>query len=180
MPSEKTFTPPCNFCPNPEHWNAYDGNATEDEVIDLICGFIRAIQPELIVETGTYLGTTSEIMANALVLNGHGRLITFETNEARCKIAKKRLEGQPAEVINGSILSWTSNSEIGFAWFDSNQNQRVDEFFHVKKWLSKGAVVGFHDTGPQHSVKNHIHKIVNSLNIISLRTPRGCCFAQVK
>ncbi len=53
---ESTFTPPDPDCPRPDWWHARDAQATEDEVIELVAGFVRALQPELVLETGTYLG----------------------------------------------------------------------------------------------------------------------------
>lgn len=40
--------------------------------------FVRATQPDLVVETGTHLGLGSCVLASALLRNGHGRLTTID------------------------------------------------------------------------------------------------------
>ena len=44
--------------------------------------FVRILEPELIVETGTDKGLGALVMAAALLRNGHGRLLTIDINPA--------------------------------------------------------------------------------------------------
>jgi hypothetical protein len=42
---------------------------------------VRALQPEVVVETGTHLGLGSCVIAAALLRNGHGRLATIDIDD---------------------------------------------------------------------------------------------------
>jgi len=179
---ESQFTPPRAWCEHPEWWHSWndDGNATEIEVVNLICGFISAIQPEFVVETGTALGRTALAMANALTLNGHGRMVTLEIDPKKAEIAKKYCFGAPVQVICIDSFQYHPPQSIDFIWIDSKSELRSDEFLYFKQFLSKGAVVGFHDTGAHRNPPVVLPKVMEYINPISLNTPRGCIFGQLK
>lgn len=179
--SEACHTKPTARCPHPQYWTAPDAHATEHEVTELVAAFVRAIQPELVVETGTHRGYTAAAIGAALKRNGHGRLVTFETTPKRHTEASERCEGLPVDCRLGSSLGYQgAPGSVGFAWFDSLTSLRLQEFDLYVPWMIPGAVVGFHDTAPHHGgwstpVRNHPR-----LNVIELSTPRGVMFGTVK
>jgi hypothetical protein len=62
---------------------------------------VRALQPEIIVETGTHLGLGSCVIAAALLRNGHGRLATIDVDGD-----SGHLIGEPwAEVVDRHVGS---------------------------------------------------------------------------
>lgn len=62
---------------------------------------VRALQPELVVETGTALGLGSCVIAAALLKNGHGRLATIDIDDD-----SGHLIGEPwAEVVDQHVGS---------------------------------------------------------------------------
>jgi predicted O-methyltransferase YrrM len=179
---ESKFTPSCEWCEHPEWWHSDDDEATENEVTELVAAFVRAIQPEVVIETGTYHGQTAQAIGEALKANGHGELITIEVDNDRCDLAEARCDGLPVSVLRGSSLDFLESyhgSPVGFAWLDSGQI-RHDELELVSPHLAPGAVVGVHDTGPQHQVMSLLSPVISAhgLQVISLRTPRGVTFLQ--
>lgn len=180
---EDRFTGPTEWCPNPQHWHSTDGASTEVEVTELVASFVRALQPELVVETGTAHGQTAEAIGRALATNGHGRLVTIELNPTRVASSRDRCTGLPVEIVQSSSLDWRPDADeaIGFAWFDSEIHLRAAEFKAYRPWMTPGVIVGFHDTGPQHKLQPDIEQLGRdgALKAIRLHTPRGVSFAEV-
>jgi len=181
MNPESDFTAPGDWQPHPEHWHADDAQATEHEVTELVAAFVRALQPEICVETGSNTGQTTEAIGRALAANGHGHLYSLEVDEALAAKAAERCEGLPVTVIRADSLSWTPPGEIGFAWLDSETGIRHLELLRYRRWLAEGAVVGVHDTGPQHGTARLLWPLVERgvFNAVTLRTPRGVTFGTV-
>lgn len=178
---ESEFTYPNPDCPRPDWWSAEDGQSTEREVTELVAAFVRALQPEYVVETGTCWGFTAFAIGSALQANGHGRLVTLEVDAERAAAARERCAGLPVEVIECSSLEFTPEQSIGFAWFDSLLELRIPEFERFRPWLPHGTVVGFHDTSPyMGSVYGQFVEQIPGTRSIRLRTPRGVTFTEVK
>lgn len=179
--NESRFTPPRPDCPHPEWWHSDDGDSTEHEVTALVAGFIRALQPNLVVETGTAWGQTAQAIGEALQINGHGRLISLEVDPARVEYSKKRCAHLPVDILLQSSLEFVPSESIGFIWFDSLIGLRANEFRHLQKFLVPGAIVGFHDTGPQHQLRPSIEALKHEgLDVLFLLTPRGVAFGQLR
>ncbi len=177
--SERDFTEPSEACPHPEYWHTEDCETTEVEVVEFVGAFIRALQPELVVETGTYKGHMARAIGKSLKKNGHGRLITFEIDPSLADVSRKRCRGLPVDVRNESSLDWEPKGKIDFCWFDSGLDTRIPEFNRYYSHL-KGSVIGIHDTSPLHPVRKDIEaNILDRISPIWLPTPRGVMFAQV-
>ncbi len=169
-------------CPHPQRWTAPDVHATECEVTELVAAWVRALQPDLVVETGSYHGHTTLAIAQAMKRNGHGRLVSLEIDPGLVDLARQRVSAYPhVEILCEDSLQWTPPSPIGFAWFDSAIPNRELEFRRYFPWL-RGAIVGFHDTGRHHRVvRAAVEKLAGEglLTPLFLNTPRGVAFAQV-
>lgn len=181
---ESTFTKPHRGCANPERWHAVSGLAAEIEVQELIYGFIRALQPEVVLETGTGDGDTTDVMVSAVEANGHGHVITIELDPERARAAAERLAGRPVDVYASPSMSFDLATlhtwgQIGFAWFDADQRQRCAEVAHFAPRFAPGAVFGIHDTGPQHQTRKHFADLPPH-QMLRLRTPRGVVFGQLR
>lgn len=181
MPLESRWTAPRPECPNPEHWHAPDAYATETEVTELVAAMVRALQPEFCIETGTHTGDTTEAIGRALERNGHGRLVSLETDIDKADAARKRCKGLPVIVLGYSSLAYTPPSPVDFAWFDSDCAIRPAEFERYLPHMHDRTVVGFHDTGPQHPVRGLLAPLEHRRVIepLYLPTPRGVMFARV-
>lgn len=178
---ESRYTSPRGDCPHPEWWHSTDADSTEFEVSELVAGFVRALQPEVVVETGTAWGQTAQVIGRALERNGHGHLYTLEPDPARARFSQDRCAGLPVTVVEQESLNWEPPGPIGFAWFDSLIYLRVPEFDRYRPWMTAGTIVGFHDTGPQHKLRPHVDQLATDghVSLIHLPTPRGVTFAEV-
>lgn len=178
--SEATWTPPRPDCPNPGRWHSTDNQSTEIEVTELVAAFVRATQPDYVLETGSCIGQTSHAIGLALRENGHGRLDTLEVDPDRAAIARNRCKGLPVTVHEVPSLEFQPADLIGLAFFDSLIELRIPEFHRFRDHLVDGAVVGFHDTGPHFGGYGAAIEALDGLSTIRLRTPRGVTFAQVR
>jgi hypothetical protein len=179
--SEGRFTAPRSDCPHPERWHSTDEDSTELEVSELVGAMVTALQPDLVVETGTAFGQTAELIGRALKRNGQGRLVTLEVDPERVQAAKERCHGLPVEVVQASSLEYMPPGPADFAWFDSLTHLRPQEFRRWLPHMHDRTVVGFHDTGPQHPVRGLLQPLEEEglLAPMYLPTPRGVCFARV-
>lgn len=185
---ESRFSPASVWCPKPANWNSVDNASAELEVTELVGAFVRALQPELVIETGTAFGQTAVAIGSALKSNGHGSLITIEPNESRTRMALLRCCGLPITIIQSTSLefldvapSYRHKGQVGFAWLDSLIELRIPELqtLIMRGWLAPGAIIGIHDTGPKHLLPNVITCERLGLCMLHLRTPRGVTFLQV-
>lgn len=164
-------------CPHPELWHAHDGMATEIEVIELVAAFVRALQPEIVIETGTHRGFMAEAIGVALAQNGHGHLYSTEIDERLFDEAADRVTGLPVTLLHHSSLEHEPPGLIDFAWFDSETNLRVGEYNHYRQWMHDRTVVAFHDTSPHHGYRPQLDAL--GLAWLDLPTPRGVTFGRI-
>lgn len=177
---ESTWTRPRDGCPHPGRWSSYDSDSTELEVTALVAGFVRALQPDLVVETGTAWGQTAEAVGRALACNGQGRLVTFEVDRDRVVASLFRCQDLPVDVVDRPSLDGIADlpaGTVGFAWLDSLFDLRLRELEALRPKLGAGAVVGLHDTGPQHPLAGQLDGL-RGWRRIDLPTPRGVTFLQ--
>jgi predicted O-methyltransferase YrrM len=151
--------------------------ATEDEVLELVAAFVRALQPELVIETGTHRGFGAKAIGEALKTNQHGQLISFEVDPALHHEAYGRTEDLPVVCLLRSSLDFTPHAPIDFAWFDSDTSLRVKEYQHYRPYMTDRTVVGFHDTNEAHGYRPQLEQL--GLKWLDLPTPRGVTFGRV-
>lgn len=176
---ESAWTKPRPDCPHPERWSSTDPQSTELEVSELVAGFVRALQPDYVVETGTCMGQTARMIGLALQANGQGRLDTLEIDGERIEFSERVCEGLPVTVHAVKSLDFTPAEPIGFAWFDSRVELRVAEFERFRPHMIPGAIVGFHDTSPHQGSWSGAVESIAGTRAIRLRTPRGVTFVEV-
>ena len=177
---ESRYTDPTERCPHPERWHSPDWDSAEVEVSEMLHGLVRALQPDVAIETGTAFGNTAHSIGTALDLNGHGILHTVEINPERANEARLMLEGLPVVVEQMSSLDYKPPDGVGFAWFDSLVPLRVQEFRRYYYSFTPGAIVGFHDTNhPGLMVEIEQLEVEGTLLPIELPTPRGLVLGQV-
>lgn len=175
---ESTWTAPSDWCPHPEHWHSTDPQSTELEVCELVGGFVRALQPDYVLETGTCVGVMARHIGLALRENGHGNLDTLEVDQKRCDAARQVCDGLPVRVHRCDSMAFEPVDTIDFAWFDSLTALRVAEFERFLPYMRPGTVVGFHDTAPHHGLwSNRLPDLTG--RSIALRTPRGVTFIEI-
>ena len=178
---ESAWTTARPDCPRPEWWHAHDSDSTEIEVTELVAAFVRATQPEFVVETGTAYGQTAHAIGQALARNGHGELLTLEPDPDRAAAATTRCAGLPVTVMQKTSMEWEPDRPIGFAWLDSLFELRIAEFMRFAPWIAPGTIVGFHDAGPHRQFRVFLEAMAGAgvVRLIMPRTPRGVCFAEM-
>ena len=78
-------------CPHPERWMMYDSMTAEFEVLEFLKSLVTTTKPELIVETGSFLGVSTLWMAQGLKENGFGKVISCEYDLAVYEKAKEKV-----------------------------------------------------------------------------------------
>lgn len=179
--SEGRWTAPRVDCPHPERWHSADPDSTEFEVTELVAAMVTALQPDFVVETGAAFGQTAEAIGRALQRAGQGRLVSLEVDPGRVASSRARCEGLPVEVLQMPSLDYTPDAPVDFAFFDSLVDLRPEEFRRYLPHMHARTVVGFHDTGPQHRVRDLLRPLEEEglITPLYLPTPRGVCFARV-
>lgn len=172
---------PNPLCKNPGRYSWRDAYATEHQVIRLVAAWIVAMQPDYVIETGTYLGDTAYAIGLALADNGHGHLDTLEVNAGNAAQAEAAVRGLPVTVHKTLSLGFTPREKIDFAWLDSRPEHRAEEFRRFYPHMHPACIVGFHDTGPRHKVRPTVDALAEEglIRPMFAQTWRGVCFAEV-
>ena len=172
-------------CPHPERWHMYDSMTAEAEVLEFLRSLVTTLKPELIVETGSFLGVSTLWMAEGMRANGFGKIISCEFDpvvfaRAQEKIAASGLGGF-IELRNESSLEMTVRGDIDILFSDSDMPIRAAE---VKRFLpqvrSTGLIL-------MHDASSHLKTVRDAafaleaeglISCIFLPTPRGLVLAQ--
>jgi predicted O-methyltransferase YrrM len=176
---EDRFTPPSAWCPRPNQWTARDIEATEYEVLELVAALVRATQPDICIETGTYLGDGTKAIGDALAANRHGQLHTFETHADSVEAARGHCAhlGRIVTFHNSELGDWTPPGPVDFCFFDSSFGARRLEFYALLPFMHERTVVVFHDTAPHHPLRPLLDDM--PLTLLDLHTPRGVSVGQL-
>src|ERR1700751_967583 len=83
---------PTPECPHPERWSMYDSMTAEVEVLEFLRTLVTTMKPALVVETGTFMGVSTLWIAEALRLNGFGRIISCEYDAKMFAAAREKIE----------------------------------------------------------------------------------------
>ncbi len=183
MPRESEFTPPRPDCLHPEYWISPGPSSSEVEVSRLVAAFVRALKPELAIETGSGFGQTTELIGQALARNKRGWLVSLEIDPERFESSRQRCAGLPVYVVQTSSLEYVPDQGIDFLWIDSLEELRPTEIERFAPWATPRCVVGIHDTGPHKQLRGSIDDMVETRLLTSplyLPTPRGVCFCRYR
>lgn len=176
MTTEADWTAPTERCPRPDWWHAPDPDSAEDEIADFLWGLVRALQPEVVAETGTAHARTATRLVDALEANGHGHLVTYEADAERAARCTEILAGRPATVHAVSSLD-SELRPVDLLFSDSHPHVRVAE---VEAFAPTWFVL--HDTAPHHPWANRLdrdlRRLRRSYRWVELHSPRGALFGQ--
>ena len=87
-------------CPHPERWSMYDSMTAEVEVLEFLRTLITTLKPNLVVETGSFLGVSTLWIAEGLKRNGFGKVVSCEFDPV---VYAKALEN----VANSGLAEWS-------------------------------------------------------------------------
>jgi predicted O-methyltransferase YrrM len=179
------YTPPTPECPHPELWRMLDSQTTEVEVIDLLKSLVKAVKPNVIVETGTFLGFSTIKMAEGLRENGFGKIVTIEYDPAIFAKAKERIDasglGNWIEYRNESSLETRIDGTIDMLFSDSHLAGREQEIRRLLPQVNPRGLVLIHDASSHFRVVREAALRLEQeglISIVLLPTPRGLVIAQ--
>lgn len=172
-------------CPHPERWHMYDSMTAEVEVLEFLRALVRTVKPALIVETGTFLGVSTQWMAEALQANGTGRIISCEFDpvmhsKAKARVAAAGLEPW-VELRNQSSLEMMVEGPIDLLYCDSDINIREAEVRRFLPQVRANGLVLLHDASSHMRIVRKAALKMEAeglLSCILLPTPRGLVVAQ--
>jgi predicted O-methyltransferase YrrM len=152
------YAPESPWCPHPERWHSTLNESglreeTEIEVSELVAAFVRGLQPDYVLETGTAKGQTTEMMAAQLKRNGFGHLYTLDMSAGRLLAVASRLEAEYKDYITyveGASQIWEPPADVSFdfAFIDCDFHIRPEVVNHFRPWFHPGTILALHDVGP--------------------------------
>jgi predicted O-methyltransferase YrrM len=180
---------PTPECPNPERWSMIDSMTAEVEVLEFIATLVTTIKPRLVVETGSFLGVSTEWIARGLERNGPngktGKVISCEYDPLVYEKAKARIEASPLrpfiELRNESSLEMKIDGVIDLFFSDSDAPIREAEVKRFLPQMSPHGIILMHDASSHMKVVREAALKMESEGLISvvlLPTPRGLVVAQ--
>jgi predicted O-methyltransferase YrrM len=179
------YTGPSEECPNPSRWSMYDPMTAEVEVLDLIKSIVRALKPELVVETGTFTGISSLSIAEGLRENGFGRLITCEFDREVYERAVARFRASALHSYIDcrccSSLDLKIDQPIDLLFCDSELTIREAEVRHFIPQVNPYGLILMHDAGSHFKVVREAAFRMESeglISVVTVSTPRGLVIAQ--
>lgn len=172
-------------CPHPERWSMYDSMTAEVEVLEFLRTLVTTTKPELVVETGSFLGVSTLWIAEGLKRNGFGRIISCEFDpvvfaQAREKIAASGL-GEWIELRNESSLEMKVEGTIDLFFSDSDMPIREQEVKRFLPQINPQGIILMHDASSHLKIVREAALKLEAeglVSVVMLPTPRGLVVAQ--
>ena len=178
-------------CPHPERWSMIDSMTAEVEVLEFIATLVTAIKPRMVVETGSFLGVSTEWIARGLERNGplpdgrRAKVISCEFDPVVYAKAKARIEASPLrpwiELRNESSLDMVVDGTIDLFFSDSDMPVREAEVKRFLPQIGPNGVILMHDASSHLKLVREAALKMEAEGLISvvlLPTPRGLVVAQ--
>ena len=172
-------------CPHPERWSMIDSMTAEVEVLEFLATLVTTIKPELVVETGSFLGVSTEWIARGMQRNGFGKVISCEFDPVVYEKAKARLAGSELlpwmEFRNESSLEMKVEGTIDLLFSDSDTPIREAEVKRFLPQMKPTGVILLHDASSHmRVVRDAALKMEDEglISVVLLPTPRGLVIAQ--
>ena len=176
---------PTPECPHPERWSMYDSMTAEVEVLEFLRTLVTTIKPSLVVETGTFMGVSTLWIAEALRLNGFGRIISCEYDPKVYETAKQKFEASEfrdlIDLRNESSLEMKVEGTIDLFFSDSDVPIREQEVRRYLPQISPFGLILMHDASSHmKQVRDAALKLEREglISVVLLPTPRGLVVAQ--
>ena len=174
-------------CPQPQQWSMIDSMTAEVEVLEFIATLVTTIKPRLVVETGSFLGVSTEWIARGLERNGFGRVISCEYDPKVYAKAKERIAASPLsrwiDLRNESSLEMKVDGTIDLLFSDSDMAVREAEVRRFLPQINPNGVILMHDASSHLKFVREAALNMEAEGLISvvlLPTPRGLVVAQPK
>ena len=178
---------PTPECPHPERWSMYDSMTAEVEVLEFLRTLVTTTKPNLVVETGTFLGVSTLVIAEALRMNGLGRIVSCEHDPKVFAAAKEKIDFSEfrdlIDLRNQSSLEMKIEGTIDLFFSDSDMPIREQEVRRYLPQISPFGLILMHDASSHlKHVRNAALKLEREglISVVLLSTPRGLVVAQKK
>ena len=172
-------------CPRPERWHMYDSMTAEVEVLEFLRTLTTTIKPELIVETGSFLGVSTLWFAEGLRSNGFGKIVSCELDPVVFASAEERVAGSDLKNLidlrNESSLEMAVSGRIDLLFCDSDLPLREQEVKRFLPQVNPYGLILLHDASSHMHVVREAAKRMEDEGLLScvfLPTPRGLVVAQ--
>ena len=163
----------------------YDGMTAEVEVLEFLRCLITTLKPQLVVETGTFMGVSTVWMAEGMKQNGFGKIITCEFDPTVFATAKERIEasgfGEWVQYRNESSLEMKIDGQIDMLFTDSDLGVREAEVRRFLPQMNPNGIILMHDASSHLKTVRDAAKRLETeglISVILLPTPRGLVMAQ--
>jgi predicted O-methyltransferase YrrM len=178
-------------CPNPQLWSMVDSMTAEVEVLEFLATLVTTLKPRLVVETGSFLGVSTEWIARGLERNGPladgspGKVISCEFDPVVFARAKQHLAASPLkpfiDLRNESSLEMTIDGTIDLFFSDSDLPIREAEVKRFLPQIDPNGIILMHDASSHQKIVRDAALKMEAEGLISvvlLPTPRGLVIAQ--
>lgn len=172
-------------CPHPERWHMYDSMTAEAEILEFLRSLVTTLKPELIVETGSFLGVSTLWMAEGLRSNGSGKIISCEFDPVVFTKAQEKIAGSDLrnfiELRNESSLKMEVPGSIDLLFSDSDVSIREAEVRRFLPQIRSTGLILLHDASSHLKTVRQAAfslELEGLLSCIFLPTPRGLVMAQ--
>jgi predicted O-methyltransferase YrrM len=163
----------------------YDSMTAEVEVLEFLRTLVTTTKPNLVVETGTFMGVSTLWIAEALRLNGFGRIISCEYDPKVFETAKQKIEASEFRDLiglrNESSLEMKVEGTIDLFFSDSDMPIREQEVRRYLPQISPFGLILMHDASSHlKQVREAALKLESDglISVVLLPTPRGLVVAQ--
>jgi prolipoprotein diacylglyceryl transferase len=174
-------------CPHPERWSMFDTMTAEVEVLEFLKCLMTTVKPNLVVETGTFLGVSTIYMAEGLKRNGFGKIITCEPDAEVFSKAKEKIDASGLkkwiEQRREASLKVKVSGTIDVLFCDSLPELREPEVRYFLPQVNPNGLILMHDSSSHlKTVREAALRLENEglISVVLLPTPRGLVIAQKK
>lgn len=172
-------------CPHPERWSMFDTMTAEVEVLDFLKCLMTTVKPNLVVETGTFLGVSTVYMAEGLKQNGFGKIVTCEPDAEVFAKAKEKIDASGfkkwIDYRQESSLKIKVSGTIDVLFCDSLPELREPEVRYFLPQINPNGLILMHDSSSHLKTVREAALRLESEGLISvvlLPTPRGLVIGQ--
>jgi len=172
-------------CPHPERWSMYDSMTAEAEVLEFLRTLITTVKPELVVETGSFLGVSTLWIAEGLKANGFGKIVSCEFDPVVFQKAKEKVAASGLaewiELRNESSLEMQVDGAVDLFFSDSDMPIREQEVMRFLPQIRPTGLILMHDASSHLKVVRDAAFRMEAEGLLScvfLPTPRGLVVAQ--
>jgi predicted O-methyltransferase YrrM len=163
----------------------YDAMTAEVEVLEFLKTLVTTAKPNLVVETGTFMGVSTLWIAEGLKENGFGRVITIEFDPKIHEAAKNKFEKSGLapwiDARLGSSLDLDVDGQIDLFFSDSELDIREKEVRRFLPQINPNGIILMHDASSHMKTVREAALRLEAEGLISvvlLPTPRGLVIAQ--